>query len=87
MIKKKSKRVPKRKNLGGPGSKYVKYVEPKKKPTRAYPKHEKLLAELKARLAAYERTLQCLAEHEPSWEDDFCRAREALKTCARRTQR
>jgi len=29
-------------------------------------------------VASYRRTLELLAEHEPSWADDFCRARAAL---------
>ena len=33
---------------------------------------------LRARVKELEATLAILAEHEPSWSDDFCRARAAL---------
>ncbi len=42
---------------------------------------ERLRAEnaaLRAEIATYRDSLAVLAEHEPSWSDDFCRARAAL---------
>jgi hypothetical protein len=41
--------------------------------------HRKTLAGWLEELKSYRKTLAVLASHEPSWTDDFCRARAALK--------